>query len=145
VIPVDRAFAIVRSTPVSQTTIVLADDAAACDMAVAVSSKGNLWVLGLSILGEEPSAPGTYDLAPTPGEPRSFVVSAELTRADENCSNVPRGEAVRGEVTLASVGASRITGSYRLEFADEAGTLEGSFDAPVCPAPSEPSTVECNP
>lgn len=92
----------------------------------------SLGVVNYSATGTaSPVAPGTYALAPTPLGDSGTIAAAGAVASDANCTSTLTGPSnPSGSITISSVSASTIAGSYDLTLY---GThYAGSFSAPVC-------------
>ncbi len=105
--------------------------------------------LRLSVSGSGSSSSaivaGTYTLGPITGGPRdggtSVHASANLAKNDAQCNSVVPSQdrsATGGTITITSISATSVEGSYAVTFAD--GTMSGSFNAAFCTLPDRTKT-----
>jgi hypothetical protein len=71
-------------------------------------------------------APGAYSVVPS-----GFGASAGYAADDSNCNETASARASSGTVTLTTVTASQVTGSFSLTF-DGTDMVTGTFSAPIC-------------
>jgi hypothetical protein len=112
--------------PEASVTIVITDYAGACATAGAYAG-GTTLVLTITRQGAA-VVPGTYGADGGGGE----QVSAALQRTDAQCHLGAVDTMSSGSVTLDSVSATEVAGSFQLTFPD--GSLSGSFHAAPCGA-----------
>jgi hypothetical protein len=73
---------------------------------------------------------GTYQITGDASGPTSGAV-AFLDTSNASCSYPQGTDATTGTVTLSTLTASHVTGTYSVTFST-LGTFAGSFDAPLC-------------
>jgi hypothetical protein len=77
-------------------------------------------------LGMAPG-PGTYTLGAT----QNVAIVVSYAASDVNCNETINEQATGGSVTLDTVSATAVTGTFDMTFAS-GDHLAGQFDAPVC-------------
>jgi hypothetical protein len=87
---------------------------------------------------------GTYSVpAPNAGASGSVAVG-QFGTTDASCHAGQQVQATSGTVTLTTLTATTVTGSYNLTFATQ-GTFSGSFDVDVCQLPSDGASGDGGP
>jgi len=65
------------------------------------------------------------------------AVTVEVTRFDDTCGVAGQYVAVSGSVNVTSVTSAKIAGTFDVALSGDAGTLQGSFDVPLCSADAD--------
>jgi hypothetical protein len=83
--------------------------------------------------GDDPFRPGTFavGLGELPGD-----VEVSMTRFGPSCLVADQYAAESGSVVITRVTSSAVSGTFDVTLAGDAGTLQGSFDVPLCPQPA---------
>lgn len=89
--------------------------------------------------GSLPFAAGTYTVKQQ-GGPGNVDVS--ITKLNAACGGSQDFGAASGTVVIESATASVITGTYDVTLLNDAGTLQGFFNVPVC---NRPASATCQP
>ncbi|MCL2778779.1 MAG: hypothetical protein FWD73_12325 [Polyangiaceae bacterium] len=116
------------------------------DLCGAGSVRPNETMLTIAAYGDGlPFQPGTYDTAMS--EYNSGRADVSLVTTDETCSNTsfPHYFAVSGTVVITSVTPTSVAGTFDVTLEGDLGTLQGSFNVPLCPSSVWPETVSCVP
>jgi len=99
----------------------------------------NVEFLLLEVASETTIAPGKYTIVPetnnTMGaKPKAMEASAVFEAFDKTCTRTASPIATSGTVTISSVDATAVKGSYDVTFG-KGGTLSGTFDTSACVIP----------
>jgi hypothetical protein len=147
-VPAAHAFSIVRSEPLPQMSVVITSEQSGCALTQEVRYTPGTWLLYLDLLELNPEGgpigPGSYPIG-LPATDTFVAASAELSRVEPGCEEgLDNRQPSSGHIELETVGPAGVTGSYSITFDGEAGTLSGSFAAPLCVLPSEqPNPIAC--
>ncbi len=91
----------------------------------------NIELLLLDVASETTIAPGKYTIVPGTN---NMAASAIFESFDKTCTRTAGPVATSGTVTISSVDATAVKGSYDVTFG-KGGTLSGTFDTSVCVLP----------
>jgi hypothetical protein len=99
----------------------------------------NIEFLLLDVVSETTFAPGKYTIVPGTNDtmgakPKAMAASAIFESFDKTCTRTADPIATSGTVTISSVDATAVKGSYDVTFG-KGGTLSGTFDTSVCVIP----------
>jgi hypothetical protein len=91
-----------------------------------------------ALSGDDPFQPGTFavGLGGQPGD-----VNVSMTRFGPSCLPAEQYASESGTVVVTRVTADAVSGTFDVTLAGDAGTLQGSFDVPLCAQP----TARCTP
>ncbi len=83
--------------------------------------------------GDDPFRAGSFavGLGGMPGD-----VEVSMTLFGPSCLVAEQYASESGTVTITSVTSSGVSGTFDVTLAGDAGTLQGSFDVPLCPQPA---------
>lgn len=66
--------------------------------------------------------------------PGTFAATFQVSRNDASCNGAAAMDSGSGTVTLTTVSASFVEGTFDATMSGDAGSLTGSFNVPLCPA-----------
>jgi hypothetical protein len=133
----------VGTTSVAAVAVAFTDFAGACDVLVQTQLCGtrasSTAVIGVAVSGLVgggdigPAGPGSYPFLPNPPTGAFRAIAASAARVDAACDPITGGapDLAGGQIVLASVSDTAVTGSVDLRF-DDGSAFQQAIDASVC-------------
>ena len=119
--------------PEQGVTVAITNLSPACSFAQpgGDSNAPNSTVLFMVVGSPEAVTPGTYSIIATTPTATTINTLLVFDAVDDQCKTTSHHVARSGTITLTTIGASAVAGSFDVTL-DTGEKLTGSFDAPIC-------------